>query len=238
MPEKFNGEGIIDVLGRQRSTTKLEAAIRLLGEDAFWSTEAQVKTMYQAVRNMTRISKLQAAGYIWKVSHANDIKFYAPSDLMPSYIAADKKKAADDKDREYRVMCTQVEKARKELEKCEKDVSVKTDRMTEAQKKYDAAVDRLNIAQNDFAKLEDVKDDYINNRKTEDESKRYYAQVNDTKREMDRSLDDSDRKKKRLQETEKELKLACEKAEERKIYLESVQKTADEETKKEQRNLR
>ena len=50
---------------------------------------------------------------------------------------ADKKKAADDKDREYRVMCTQVEKARKELEKCEKDVSVKTDRMTEAQKKYD-----------------------------------------------------------------------------------------------------
>ena len=70
MPEKFNGEGIIDVLGRQRSTTKLEAAIRLLGEDAFWSTEAQVKTMYQAVRNMTRISKLQAAGYIWKVSHA------------------------------------------------------------------------------------------------------------------------------------------------------------------------
>ena len=30
MPEKFNGEGIIDVLGRQRSTTKLEAAIRLL----------------------------------------------------------------------------------------------------------------------------------------------------------------------------------------------------------------
>ncbi len=63
MPEKFNGEGIIDVLGRQRSTTKLEAAIRLLGEDAFWSTEAQVKTMYQAVRNMTRISKLQAAGY-------------------------------------------------------------------------------------------------------------------------------------------------------------------------------
>ena len=107
-----------------------------------------------------------------------------------------KKKAADDKDREYRVMCTQVEKARKELEKCEKDVSVKTDRMTEAQKKYDAAVDRLNIAQNDFAKLEDVKDDYINNRKTEDESKRYYAQVNDTKREMDRSLGDSDRKKK------------------------------------------
>lgn len=92
------------------------------------------------------------------------------------------KKAADDKDREYRVMCTQVEKARKELEKCEKDVSVKTDRMTDAQKKYDAAVDRLNIAQNDFAKLEDVKDDYINNRKTEDESKRYYAQVNDTKR--------------------------------------------------------
>lgn len=92
MPEKFNGEGIIDVLGRQRSTTKLEAAIRLLGEDAFWSTEAQVKTMYQAVRNMTRISKLQAAGYIWKVSHANDIKFYAPSDLMPSYIAADKRK--------------------------------------------------------------------------------------------------------------------------------------------------
>lgn len=69
--------------------------------------------------------------------------------------------------------------------------------MTEAQKKYDAAVDRLNIAQNDFAKLEDVKDDYINNRKTEDESKRYYAQVNDTKREMDRSLGDSDRKKKR-----------------------------------------
>lgn len=238
MPEKFNGEGIIDVLGRQRSTTKLEAAIRLLGEDAFWSTEAQVKTMYQAVRNMTRISKLQAAGYIWKVSHANDIKFYAPSDLMPSYIAADKKKAADDKDREYRVMCTQVEKARKELEKCEKDVSVKTDRMTEAQKKYDAAVDRLNIAQNDFAKLEDVKDDYINNRKTEDESKRYYAQVNDTKREMDRSLGDSDRKKKRLQETEKELKLACEKAEERKIYLESVQKTADEETKKRAKELK
>ena len=244
MPEKFNGEGIIDVLGRQRSTTKLEAAIRLLGEDAFWSTEAQVKTMYQAVRNMTRISKLQAAGYIWKVSHANDIKFYAPSDLMPSYIAADKKKAADDKDREYRVMCNQVEKARKELEKCEKDVSVKTDRMTEAQKKaYILADNRMALDagwDDDLlaVEMEEVKDDYINNRKTEDESKRYYVQVNDTKREMDRSLDDSDRKKKRLQETEKELKLACEKAEERKIYLESVQKTADEETKKRAKELK
>ena len=238
MPEKFNGEGIIDVLSRQRSTTKLESAIRLLGEDAFWSTEAQVKTMYQAVRNMTRISKLQAARYIWKISQANDIKFYAPSDLMPSYIAADEKKAADDKDREYRVMCVQVEKARKELEKCEKDVTLKTDRVAEAQKKYDAASDRFNAAQNDFAKLEDVKDDYINHRKTEDESKHYYAQVNDTKREMDRSLDDSERKKKKLQESERELELAREKAEERKIYLESVQKTADAETKERAKELK
>ena len=46
MPEKFNGEGIIDVLGRQRSTTKLEAAIRLLGDDAFWSTEDEGICMY------------------------------------------------------------------------------------------------------------------------------------------------------------------------------------------------
>ena len=62
MPEKFNGEGIIDVLGRQRSTTKLEVAIRLLGEDAFWSTEAQVKTMYQAVEKYDKNIKTSGGG--------------------------------------------------------------------------------------------------------------------------------------------------------------------------------
>lgn len=238
MPERFNGEGIIDVLVRQRSTAKLEAAIKLLGEDAFWSTEAQIKTMYQAVRNITRISKLQAAGYIWKISRAGDVRFYAPSDLMPSYVAADEKNAAAESDREYRSVCIQVEKARRELEKCEKDVSLKEDRVSEAQKRYTASTDRYNDAQNEFTKLEDVKDDYINYRKTEDESKHYYAQVNDTKRELDRSRDDSERKKKKLQETEKELELAKEKAEERKIYLESVEKLADTQTKERAEELK
>ena len=96
MPEKFNGEGIIDALKKQRSTAKLEAVIKLLGFEAFKTPEAEIKTFYQALKSMTRISKMQAVRYVWKISKSGDKKFYVPVDLMPSYIPADEKTVTDE----------------------------------------------------------------------------------------------------------------------------------------------
>ena len=100
----------------------MEAVIKLLGFEAFKTPEAEIKTFYQALKSMTRISKMQAVRYVWKISRSGDRKFYAPVDLMPSYIPADEKAAADEAEKEYMLMCQQVDKAGKELDRCIKDV--------------------------------------------------------------------------------------------------------------------
>ena len=227
MPEKFNGEGIIDALKKQRSTAKLEAVIKLLGFEAFKTPEAEIKTFYQALKSMTRISKMQAVRYVWKISRSGDRKFYAPVDLMPSYIPADEKAAADEAEKEYMLMCQQVDKAEKELDRCIKDEENKLSRLNDITEKYEAATSKYDEIQGEFQKLEDVKDDYIKNRKTEDESKRYYADVNETKRELDRNREDYEKKKKKLHDIEREYEESKRKTEEKRenaVNLENIVK--------------
>lgn len=230
MPEKFNGEGIIDALKKQRSTAKLEAVIKLLGFEAFKTPEAEIKTFYQALKSMTRISKMQAVRYVWKISKSGDKKFYVPVDLMPSYIPADEKAAADEAEKEYMLMCQQVDKAGKELDRCIKDEENKLSRLNDITEKYEAATSKYDEIQGEFQKLEDVKDDYIKNRKTEDESKRYYADVNETKRELDRNREDCEKKKKKLHDIEREYEESKRKTEEKRENASNLENIVKEQT--------
>lgn len=238
VPEKFNGEGIIDSLRKQKGTAKLETAIKLLGADAFMAAEAEIRTMYQAVRNMTRISKMQAVRYIWKVSMGGDKKFYVPADLMPSYVAADKKEESEEKEKEYRNACIQVDNATKELLQCEREEEIKKKRLEDARQKYEEASESYDRVQEEFLKLESVKEDYISNRKPEDETKRYYAEVNETKRSLDRSMDDYDKKKKKLHDASRELDESKKNTGEKRRYLEIVSEAVNKETAKRAKELK
>ena len=230
MPEKFNGEGIIDALKKQKGTAKLEAVIKLLGFEAFKTPEAEIKTFYQALKNMTRISKMQSVRYVWKISRSGDRKFYAPVDLMPSYIPADEKAAADEAEKEYMLMCQQVDKAVKELDRCIKDEENKLSRLNDITEKYEAATSKYDEIQGEFQKLEDVKDDYIKNRKTEDESKRYYADVNETKRELDRNREACEKKKNKLHDIEREYEESKRKTEEKRENASNLENIVKEQT--------
>lgn len=230
MPEKFNGEGIIDALRKQKGTAKLEAVIKLLGFEAFKTSEAEIKTFYQALKSMTRISKMQAVRYVWKISNSGDKKFYAPVDLMPSYIPADEKDTADETEKEYMLMCQQVDKAGKELDKCIKDEEYKLSRLNDLTEKYEAAKSRNEDIKASFQELEAVKDDYIKNKKTEEESRKYYADVNETKRELDRSSEDCEKKKKKLHDIEREYDDARRKTEEKRQNVTDIESIVKEQT--------
>lgn len=230
MPEKFNGEGIIDALKKQKDTTKLEAVIRLLGYDAFKTPEAELRTFYQALRNMTRISRMQAVRYVWKISRSGEKKFYAPADLMPSYIPAGEKAAADEAGKEYMLMCQQMDKAGKELDRCIKDEENKLSRLEDMKEKYQSALSEGEEILGKFQKLEAVKDDYIKNRKTEAESKRYYAEVNETKRELDLSREACEKKKKKLHDIERDYEMSRKKTEEKRENADRLESIVKEQT--------
>ena len=103
------------------------------------------------------------------------------------------------KEKEYRNACIRADNATKELLQCEREEEIKKKRLEDARQKYEEASESYDRVQEEFLKLESVKEDYISNRKPEDETKRYYAEVNETKRSLDRSMDDYDKKKKKLQ---------------------------------------
>ena len=173
---------------------------------------------------------MQAVRYVWKISRSGDRKFYAPVDLMPSYIPADEKAAADEAEKEYMLMCQQVDKAGKELDRCIKDEENKLSRLNDITEKYEAATSKYDEIQGEFQKLEDVKDDYIKNRKTEDESKRYYADVNETKRELDRNREDCEKKKKKLHDIEREYEESKRKTEEKRENASNLENIVKEQT--------
>lgn len=230
MPEKFNGEGIIDALKKQRSTAKLEAVIKLLGFEAFKTPEAEIKTFYQALKSMTRISKMQAVRYVWKISKSGDKKFYVPVDLMPSYIPADEKTVTDETEKEYMLMCQQMDKAEKELDRCIRDEENKLSRLNDMTEKYETAMLKYDEIRSEFQKLEVVKDDYIKNRKTEEESRLYYADVNETKRELDRNQEDCEKKKKKLRDIEREYEESKRRTEEKRENTANFKNIVKEQT--------
>ena len=209
MPEKFNGDGIIDALKKQRSTAKLEAVIKLLGFEAFKTPEAEIKTFYQALKSMTRISKMQAVRYVWKISKSGDKKFYVPVDL---------------------IMCQQMDKAEKELDRCIRDEENKLSRLNDMTEKYETAMLKYDEIRSEFQKLEVVKDDYIKNRKTEEESRRYYADVNETKRELDRNQEDCEKKKKKLRDIEREYEESKRRTEEKRENTANFKNIVKEQT--------
>ena len=132
---------------------------------------------------------------MWKISKSGDKKFYVPVDLMPSYIPADEKTVTDETEKEYMLMCQQMDKAEKELDRCIRDEENKLSRLNDMTEKYETAMLKYDEIRSEFQKLEVVKDDYIKNRKTEEESRRYYADVNETKRELDRNQEDCEKRK-------------------------------------------
>lgn len=229
-PQKFNGEGIIDSIVKQGSISRLDEVIELLGEGAFKATEAQIKTMYQAVKNMTRISKIQAAAVIWKISKAGNRKLYAPTELLPSYITADKLEAEKESYREYELKCKEAVTAEKNYNKLQKELEIKEKQKEEQISKYEETDRRFTEIKETFSELEDKKDDYIKGRKTEDESKKYYAMVNETKRGMDRLEQECERKRKRLSETEKDIQDLLSRLQTADKYQEKVNESVQQET--------
>lgn len=232
LPSKFNGLGIINSLKAQKTTGKLETVVKLLGADMFGSISVEVSTMYQAIKSLNSMSRMQLSRLLYKSAEGYGKKLYVDVDLLPSYVSPHDKETYEEADKELLLIVREYEEARTLLEKKTKQVEDKEKQLEDAREKYESAGKDYDEIQKDFTKLESEKDDFFGRRKSEEDTKKYYSNVNSTKRELDRVAEDYEKKKKRLHQISDELKIAKEDLEKQEKKLEAVEANSKERVKK------
>lgn len=228
MPESFNGAGVIKVLRRQKKTDKLESVIECLGMEAFPYLDAEVRTIYQALRTLNRISDVQLARLVWKAAKAYGRKFYVREELLPSYISADIRAEEDAKEKVFRALIGQLESVRGDVGKCEREIENKERRLNETKAKMEEVSNQLEQSRSEFEQLEQKKDAYMNNAYSDQETRSYYSRVNEVKRRLDRAEEEYGRWEHKLNEQTGDVSLLNSKLEVEKDRLETAEREADE----------
>lgn len=200
MPVTFNGMGVLKLLKKQKNTAKLEMAIHLLGIDAFNYQNAEIKTMYQVLKNLGSIRSLVLSRLIWFAANKYGKKFYVDTKLLPSYIPEDLKEEEEAQEKVYRSLLEQMDDVEKAVLKCQKEIELKKNALEESRVKFEKESEKFDDVSKRFSDLEEKKDDYINNRRSETETKSYYNQVNTVKAELDRASESYKRRKDKLYE--------------------------------------
>lgn len=234
MPKEFNGVGIGKVIRSERGCRNLENVLMILGKEALNCEAAEVWTIYMAMKELKRPVRMQLARLIWFVGHKNGKKYAVSQDILPSYISADLKIEAMQKEKEFTMLMQQrnaiEEKLRKNNEYLDKQLSMEEkirERMGEGELHYGELLQK-------FSQLERKKEEYISGKRGEDESKKYYAQVNETKRNLDRVEQENQKLIKKINEqTERVLAAQKEKEKIEKEYetIEAVSQKQIEERK-------
>ena len=146
--------------------------------------------MYQAIRTFNKVSSLQLARMINIAVRRYNKPLYAKDELMPSYVAEDDK-AKLEQDMEYAALINQVKEIDGETDKLIKELEGIEKRQADAEEKLGKAKEHLDEVDKEFSELEVKKNEYMSGSHTEQETKSYYARVNEVKRQLDRALEEA-----------------------------------------------
>lgn len=180
-PKEFSGRGIARVLRLERHTQYLEIAVSIMGIECFDYISAYAYTAAVSLRGFNKISRSVYAQFIWKIYGMTEVL----RDNLPSYANTVEAASIIAKENKFRQMLKnrieadkEIEKLRGQFEKNGQDKEKMLEKLTGMQESYDNA--RL-----EFEKLEKDKDVYMSGVRPEPETKKYYAQVNAVKRQID-----------------------------------------------------
>lgn len=180
-PKEFSGRGIARVLRLERHTQYLEIAVSIMGIECFDYISAYAYTAAVSLRGFNKISRSVYAQFIWKIYGMAEVS----RDNLPSYANTVEAASIIAKENKFRQTLKnrieadkEIEKLRGQFEKNGQDKEKILEKLTSMQGSYDNA--RL-----EFEKLEKDKDVYMSGVRPEPETKKYYAQVNAVKRQID-----------------------------------------------------
>lgn len=236
MPDAFNGMGVLKSLRKQKTQEKLRLVIECFGVEAFDYKTVEIKTMYQAIRTFNKVSSLQLARMINIAVRRYNKPLYAKDELMPSYVAEDDK-AKLEQDMEYAALINQVKEIDGETDKLIKELEGIEKRQADAEEKLEKAKEHLDEVDKEFSELEAKKNEYMSGSHTEQETKSYYARVNEVKRQLDRASEEAGVRERKNQELLNRIYLTKEKIEMTKSQTETYHNKLDEQTNERKQNL-
>lgn len=192
--------------------------------------------MYQAIRTFNKVSSLQLARMINIAVRRYNKPLYAKDELMPSYVAEDDK-AKLEQDMEYAALINQVKEIDGETDKLIKELEGIEKRQADAEEKLEKAKEHLDEVDKEFSELEAKKNEYMSGSHTEQETKSYYARVNEVKRQLDRASEEAGVRERKNQELLNQIYLTKEKIEMTKSQTETYHNKLDEQTNERKQNL-
>lgn len=110
-------------------------------------------------------------------------------------------------------------------------------RQADAEEKLEKAKEHLDEVDKEFSELEAKKNEYMSGSHTEQETKSYYARVNEVKRQLDRASEEAGVRERKNQELLNQIYLTKEKIEMTKSQTETYHNKLDEQTNERKQNL-
>lgn len=211
LPKEFSGKGIGRILRLERGTKYLSETITYLGTGCFDEIQCHVETVLHALRSLKKVSRVLLAELVFKAHAAYGESFTINKDLLPSYIPADKAPDYNREEKAFRMLMQQRITAKEQLEQCEQALARQDDQIAQAQEKLSLEQREYDEAQMAFMGLESRKEQYVSGQRPESETRTYYSEVNEAKRNLDRMEAARDKQQRRVSDlTEQKKKLVTE----------------------------
>lgn len=201
-PKEFSGRGIGRVLRLERGTKNLNYVITYLGIEAFDYIQVHISAAFSAIRPFKRMSSVLFAQLISKARQSYGVKFTINDSILPSFLESDKQAEFLEKEAVFREHLKAHNEADSLLNKCKASYEKNEEQLKREKERLDNVTEEESALNDKFKQLDSEKDKYVNNMMPENETKRYYSDVNDTKRRLDRAQEQCERQQKKVHDLE------------------------------------
>ncbi len=198
LPKEFSGKGIGRILRLERGTRYLEDTVECLGLECFDGIQVYVGTALSALMNLKRVSWVVLAHLVWKARTAFNEKFTIDRSLLPSYIPPEMLAKHNGQEAAFRELMRQRTLAKEQLAKCDSALDKHDEAVARTQEKLELEKREYDEQQMAFMGLESRKDLFNRGLKPENETKKYYSEVNETMRRIERIQAECEKQAKKL----------------------------------------
>ncbi|MBQ4283805.1 MAG: hypothetical protein IJB96_07765 [Lachnospira sp.] len=187
MPKEFSGTGIARVLRLERDVKNLTYVVNSLGLECFDEVMVHTSAVVGAVKVLRSMSRVLCAQLVWLCVQRYKGEFGVDEKLMPSFMNEAEKADNDIWEKEFRGLLAGRRQMEERILKAEGAYAKNEEQLNLSKEKLDNMQDELSNLESRFDKLKADKDKYVNGHMPDGETKRYYNDVNETNRQVERA---------------------------------------------------
>ncbi len=187
MPKEFSGAGIGRVLRLERDVKYLTYVVDILGFECFDEVMIHTSTVMGAVKVLRSMSKVLMAQLVWRCNRAYRGVILVDEKLLPSYMNESQRTDNDITEKSFRNVIANRKKMQDNLKKSETAYMTSAQQLESAREKLAKVEVEAKELGDKFDRLKADKDDYVSGKMPDGETKRYYSDVNETNRQLDRA---------------------------------------------------